>query len=66
MHLEVLITLFQKMIWYIGVLTTLQEILTIKIFLKNADSAEIKQNTSTLNANISETISHSIINITIS
>ena len=40
MHLKVLITLFQKMVWFIGVRATVHEILAIKIS-KGADSAEI-------------------------
>ena len=39
-HLKVLITLFQKMVWFIGVRATVHEILAIKIS-KGADSAEI-------------------------
>ena len=34
MHLKVLITLFQKMIWFIGVWATVHEILAIKISKK--------------------------------
>ena len=34
MHLKVLITLFQKMIWLIGVWATISEILAIKISKK--------------------------------
>ena len=41
MHLKVLITLFQKMLWYTGVGATVHEILTIKNIKKDADSAEI-------------------------
>ena len=40
MHMKVLITLFQKMIWFIGVWATVHEILAIKIS-KDVDSAEI-------------------------
>ena len=34
MYLEILITLFQKMIWFIGVWATVQELLAIKISKK--------------------------------
>ena len=34
MHLKVLITLFQKMLWFIGVGATVHEILAIKISKK--------------------------------
>ena len=34
MHLKVLITLFQKMVWFIGVGVTVYEILVIKISTK--------------------------------
>ena len=36
-----LITLFQKMIWFIGVWATVHDILAIKISKKDAESAEI-------------------------
>ena len=55
MHLKVFITLFQKMIWFIRVWS-------IK---RDADAAEISQNSWTSNPKISETESHSIINNTI-
>ena len=51
MHLKVFITLFQKMIWFIRVWS-------IK---RDADAAEISQNSWTSNPKISETESHSII-----
>ena len=41
MHVKVLITLFQKMVWFIGVWATVHEILAIKISKKTTDSAEI-------------------------
>ena len=41
MHQKVLIILFEKMISFIGVWATVHELLSIKIFLKNADSTEI-------------------------
>ena len=34
MHLKVLITLFQKMVWFLGDSATVQEILAIKILGK--------------------------------
>ena len=40
-HVKVLITLFQKMIWFVGVWATVHEILVIKISKKDADWAEI-------------------------
>ena len=55
MHLKVFITLLQKMIWFIRVWS-------IK---RDADAAEISQNSWTSNPKISETESHSIINNTI-
>ena len=41
MHLKVLITFFQKMIWSIGVWATVHEVLPIEISKEDADSAEI-------------------------
>ena len=60
MHLKNLVTLFQKVIWFIWVWATVLEI------LKNgAESAKISQNSSTSNHTIFETISHSMISNTI-
>ena len=62
MDLEVLITVFQKMIWFIGVWPTVHEILAIRISKKDVDYAEIWWNFSISKTNISKTLSHSIIN----
>ena len=62
-HQKVLITLFQKMIWFIGVWATVHEILVNKIS-KNMLTQK-KKICLTSNPNISKIISHSIINNTI-
>ena len=61
MHLEVLITLFQKMILFTGVWATVHEILAIKISKKMQLNRNLIKS-STLNLHISVTVSHSIIN----
>ena len=65
MRLKVLITFFQKMVWFIGVWATIHEILAIKTSKEEVDSAEILQNSSTSNSKISETMIHCIISNTI-
>ena len=40
-HLKVLITRFQKMIWFLGAWATVHEVLPTKFIKKNADSAGI-------------------------
>ena len=62
MHLKVLITLFQKMLWFIGVWATVHEILAIEISKKMLTQQKFLKNSSTLNTNICETVSHSIRN----
>ena len=68
-HLKDLMRLFQEIVYFIGVWATVHEILRNKIAKKkkkkNADSVEIKQISSTSNANIFCTQSHSIITNTI-
>ena len=61
MHLNVLITLFQKMIWFIGVRATVNEILTIEMSKKMLT----QQKVNTSNTNTPEIASHSKINNTI-
>ena len=63
-HLKVLITLFQKMLWFIGVWATVHEILVIKISKKMLTQQKFLKNSSTSNTHTSETVSHSIINNT--
>ena len=41
MYLKVLITLFQKMLWFIGVWATVHEILANQNIKKDVDLAEI-------------------------
>ena len=65
MHLKVLITLFQKIIWFAGVWATAHEILAIKIS-KMILCRNSKKISSFSNPNISKTVSHRIINNTIS
>ena len=59
MHLKVLITLFQKMLWFLGVWATFHEILAIKI---SKTMLKFLKNYSTSNTHTIETVSHSIIN----
>ena len=62
--LKVLITLFQKMLWFIGVWATVHEILAIKISKKMLNQQKFLKNSSTSNIHTSETLSRSIINNT--
>ena len=62
MHLKVLITLFQKMLWFIGVWTAVHEILAIKILKKILTHQKFLKNSTTSNTHTTETVSHSIIN----
>ena len=58
-HLKVLITLFQKMVWFMWV--CLWDCLTFTIRISKKMLAEIQQNSSPSNSNISKPASHSII-----
>ena len=62
MHLKVLITLFQKILWFIGIWATVHEILAITISKKMLTQQKFLKHSSTLNYNICETVSHSIRN----
>ena len=69
MHLNVLIALFQKMLWFIGVWATAHEILAIKISKKMLTQQKFNKifrlKKISENSEISETVSHSIMNNTI-
>ena len=69
MHLNVLIALFQKMLWFIGVWATAHEILAIKISKKMLTQQKfnkiLRLKKISENSEISETVSHSIMNNTI-
>ena len=62
MYLKVLITFFQKRLWFIGVWATAHEILVIKISKKLLTQQKFLKNSSTSNTHTIETVSHSIIN----
>ena len=62
MLLRVLITLFQKMLWFIWVWATIHEILAIKISKKMLTQHKFFESSSTLKTNISEAVILSIIN----
>ena len=65
MHLKVLITLFQKIIWFIAVWATIHEILAIKISKKMPTPQKFNKILRLQTLNISELANHSIINNTI-
>ena len=66
MDLKVLITFFQKVIWFIGVWATIHEILAIKISTKMLTQQKFNKHLSNSNPhNICETVSRSTINNTI-
>ena len=62
MHLKVLIMLFQKMLWFLGVWAIAHEILAIKTSKKMLNQQKFLKNYSTSNTHTIETVSHSIIN----
>ena len=62
MHLKVLITLFQKMLWFLGVWASVHKILAIKISKTMLTQQKFLKNYSTWNTHTIETVSHSIIN----
>ena len=62
MRPKVIITLFQKMVWFTVVQAAVHEILMIKISKQMLKHKKLLQNPSISNTNVIETVSHSIIN----
>ena len=62
MRPKVIITLFQKMVWFTVVQAAVHEILMIKISKQMLKHKKLLQNPSISNTNVIEIVSHSIIN----